>query len=301
MCDEILNELCPIMSAQDARIRGRSQCFDIDQEVCTVVPMLYTPIINLTLVLKQQLNKQIIPNPILQVVLPTNLLLNNKPEDMRQPIIAPLVKQPLIIAPSIAATTTSTSTTTTTTISPITSTTASTTTTPHFENLPSMSDNNDKEIKEKLAENDLNIQENLVNSTTPHHVEVAVNVTSLPPLLESIIIGKVTEAQPDLPADVMENIEYKEPQTETVQSTNINDTFGKIEPQVLTQTEYATVKYLEDRNELNASQDKSSLTDVLDEDSNSNSVHEEFPSVVLADFDNAPQSLLIPEEPPENP
>lgn len=281
MCDdESLNKLCPIMQAQNARIRGNSECFDVDNDVCTALSMLYNSKINFTFIIQEQLKKQIMPNNNVKVVLP--------------PIIAPLGQPliPVIIMPSPTSTTTTTTTTTTsstTTTTPAPTTSTTTPITIITTTMKNLTLEQATQTEDQIMPNDLNILENLVNSTTPHtHIveKHAANITALPPLLDGI-------------AKVTETIEKLQESNKNMEE--IHESLDIIEnPTILEQTEYATVKYLEEINELQSEPDKI-LPNVLDDDSKSNSVHEEFPSVALADLDNAPQSLLIPEEPPENP
>ncbi|BFF97785.1 leucine-rich repeat-containing G-protein coupled receptor 6 [Drosophila madeirensis] len=123
MCDVRLNELCRLMAVQDARIRGRSQCFENDQEVCTVLPMLYK--IDLPLLMTNlKIGGGEDAKPVVQMLVPTLLKTN---EELLPPIIATL-GQPLInpviigtaaVGPLPPLLTTSTTTTTTTTPLPV--------------------------------------------------------------------------------------------------------------------------------------------------------------------------------------
>lgn len=136
MCEfERVNELCPIMSSQEASIRGKSQCYENDREVCSETPLLLQATYpdNLPLIIKS--------GQILQfVAVPLNPVPYNpkpiKKVDLLPAIISPsssqYIKAALPVAPPLTSmlaqsspttsTTTPLTTTTTTTI-PITTTT----------------------------------------------------------------------------------------------------------------------------------------------------------------------------------
>ncbi|XP_055911871.1 protein artichoke [Eupeodes corollae] len=137
MCEfERVNELCPIMSSQEASIRGKSQCYENDREVCSETPLLLqaTYSDNLPLILKSGQMFVAVPiNPI---------PFNPKPMkkvDLLPAIISPSNSQyikalpappPLISALSPTSTTTTSTTTTLPTTTTSTTTTTTTTTTP---------------------------------------------------------------------------------------------------------------------------------------------------------------------------
>lgn len=76
------------------------------------------------------------------------------------------------------------------------------------------------------------------------------------------------------------------------------------EADTVAKTEYETVEYIPNvvlvptPMPMPMPASKSNLLDE-DADSQSNSVHEEYPSVLLGDVEHAAQNLQIPEEPPE--
>lgn len=66
-------------------------------------------------------------------------------------------------------------------------------------------------------------------------------------------------------------------------------------------TEYATVEYIANMGNHDSHELVPPPDVLIDEDSKSNSIHEEYHTQVITDYDNAPQNLLQPDEPPENP
>ncbi|CAD7003956.1 unnamed protein product [Ceratitis capitata] len=113
LCDNRLNELCPIMLKQETEIHGKSQCFESDQEVCTVLPMLFVN--NYPLLIPTQLSQQVLANAKPVVIVPLlNPTINNA-DDVLPPLIAPLgnpIIKPLIIAAPLPTLTTTSTTTT---------------------------------------------------------------------------------------------------------------------------------------------------------------------------------------------
>ncbi|KAH8302889.1 hypothetical protein KR044_011664 [Drosophila immigrans] len=342
MCDVRLNELCPLMHAQEARIRGRSKCFEADQEVCTVLPMLY----KLELppwMMKLNIGETEGAKPIVQMLLPSPLLIKTKEElppiiaTLGQPLINPVILAappplPLLLSsttaaapivepePEINSTTTTTtsesltSTTTTTslplissttpeaaapslelsttemvtttaptTTTTMTTTTSSTTTPQTSDGLPVVLD-----IEEpNLVPNEAQLNPEHVNATVdssavefPIPGELPVGHAVEQPKSEGTEEEQLLQLQPPLVAP--DEVEHHE---------RIADTVAK--------TEYETVDYIP--NVVVRPTPPSSKSNLLEEDSDSqsNSVHEEYPSVLLGDMEHAAQNLQIPEEPPE--
>ncbi|XP_067613322.1 leucine-rich repeats and immunoglobulin-like domains protein 3 [Eurosta solidaginis] len=346
LCDNRLNEICPIMLKQETRIRGKSQCFESDQEVCTVLPMLFVN--SYPLIIPPQLSQQVLANAKPVVIVP---LLNNG-DDILPPLIAPLGKpliKPLIIAPmpQITPATTTTTTTTTTTPAPTTTTTTiPTTTTTTIEPIVhepmetlgaptrptastvetnetgvigSLVDGIKKDLgaanaittapnttKEATQVIDLNNNTTLV-SNVGAKTDDRLNIENVQPtsvdegsieILMNMQNKSVQEEHSisELTKIVATPIVFPPPSTieETPIAIPLHETASLVPP-----TEYATVEYIPNLNEFLSG--NRPPPNALEEDSNSNSVHLEYPSVVLADLDNAPQSLLTPDEPPENP
>lgn len=325
MCDVRLNDLCQLMSLQETRIRGRSACFEHDQEVCTVLPMLYKIDFPL-LITKLNHGDPEAAKPLVQMLMPAPILIKN--DDLLPPIIAtlgqPLIN-PVIIAaqppiPLLLATTTpapvmefeSKTNTTSTSITTTTSrTTTTTTTNPPLINstVPTVPDESvEIAISEMVTTtaptttttstttpqpNDtlpvvLDIEE---PNLTPNEAEVNtghVNFTSagspgLPSAIEEVEDKK--EAQVQLHPPLMEAVADAE------QPDRVADTVAR--------TEYETIEYIP--NVVLPPTPPSSKSNLLEEDSDSqsNSVHEEYPSVLLGDLEHAAQNLQIPDEPPE--
>ncbi|XP_034482638.1 leucine-rich repeats and immunoglobulin-like domains protein 3 [Drosophila innubila] len=316
MCDVRLNELCRLMSAQEARIRGRSQCFENDQEVCTVLPMLYNIDYPL-LMTKLKIGDSEDAKPLVQMLIPAPILIKSN-DELLPPLISQLGQAPfnpvIIAAPPIplllttttpapvvelepetnttTTTTTPTPTTTTTATNPPlisltpslelaasemvtttapTTTTTSTTTPQPNDTLPVVLD-----IEEpNMTPNEAQVNPGLVNGTSGGSAD----------LVSAVEQGKdKKEEQVQLQSPLMQPGDVE-------QHERVADTVAK--------TEYETVEYIP--NIVMAPTPPSSQSNLLDEDSDSqsNSVHEEFPSVLHGDLEHAAQNLQIPEEPPE--
>ncbi|XP_036336811.1 toll-like receptor 7 [Rhagoletis pomonella] len=334
LCDNRLNELCPIMLKQETRIRGKSQCFESDQEVCTVLPMLFVN--NYPLIIPTQLSQQVLANAKPVVIVPLlNQPLNNA-DDVLPPLIAPLGKpilKPIIIAPlsAITPTTSSTTTTTTTTTTPepIANEKDETLEAPTKPTAPILETNETGDAEHIHVAGKPNMAEGYAVTTTtitsaPNTAKESPNMIDLNNnTMETTFDGKIDatvgEKVPTAEADI-----FKETEEQPLQPPQVLSELTKIVappvavvpssavaveevaevaiPKTVSMappTEYATVEYIPNLDEFLPGNRQP--PNVLEEDSNSNSVHEEFPSVVLADLDNAPQSLLTPDEPPENP
>ncbi|XP_017863266.1 PREDICTED: leucine-rich repeat and death domain-containing protein 1 isoform X1 [Drosophila arizonae] len=299
MCDVRLNELCRLMIAQDARIRGRSQCFENDQEVCTVLPMLYNYDLPL-LVTKLKIVDAEDAKPLVQMLVPSPILIKNNDEllppiiaTLGQPLINPvIIAAPPAVAPTLllaAAATTpppvlgeanTTNPTTTTTSSTTSAATTTTTTT----NPPTVG-----------------------AATTPTPANPMDVVTTTAPTTTST---STTTPQPNDTLPVVLDIE--EPNQMKPSQMNATDEAVELPPEpmpnpveqaeadTVAKTEYETVEYIPNV-VLVPTPVPASKSNLLDEDadSQSNSVHEEYPSVLLGDVEHAAQNLQIPEEPPE--
>ncbi|KAH8378589.1 hypothetical protein KR009_000075 [Drosophila setifemur] len=323
MCDVRLNELCRLMAVQEARIRGRSQCFENDQEVCTVLPMLYKvdlPIMMTNLKISGREDAK----PVVQMLLPTLLK-----EELLPPIIATL-GQPLInpviigtaVVPSLAPPlilttpppppppvvnnpepeksesstvsplTTSSSTTEESSTTP--TTTTKTTTTPSSQVAPT----------------------ELVTTTAP--TTTTTSTTTPKPNETQPVIVEIQESEAPLNDTGNENPrastggdtdQLKEEPTEVVQPPlELEDPLQSererekerekelerererehdLDQESVAKTEYETVEFIP--NLVQPPGKANALED--DSDAQSNSVHAEYP--------HAAQSLQIPEEPPE--
>lgn len=278
------------MANTEKRIRLRTKCFEGYEDVCKnrqfvlVVP-------------SNDLTQQVIP-----VILPSTDLLK-KADTLLPPLFAPLGGQgnikPLILAPAIQILEPTTPTTTTTTMA-ATSTTPTTTESPPITtltpSLPAMQSN------ETILH---------INETT--HNETVVTVFQLNENIENLHrASKVpTLTQPPETLSVQTTTgEFHHVHPTTLKPSilvlNMEDTAPSVIPsnasiaaqsQNVPKTEYATVEYTP--NSPDVAVPAPNL--LIDDDSKSNSIHGEFHTKVLTDIDNAPQSLLQPDEPPENP
>ncbi|XP_030380110.1 podocan [Scaptodrosophila lebanonensis] len=311
MCDVRLNELCRLMMAQDARIRGRSQCFENDQEVCTVLPMLYKIELPL-LIAKLKTGEAEDAKPVMQVLVPSPLLLNNNADELLPPIIATL-SQPLIIAPPVAtttpsadvlvnkvdadvednATTTTASTTmkSTTTITPVTSTIPAATKAPII--AAEILTTTPPTTTTTITPTPTTISE--LNETLPVVLDIEEpnpNVTPSEDSRRPIADRPNATASINEPSRIEEQTLLEPPPpvvtTAEEQHDRVADTVAK--------TEYETIEYIPNLVQpAIAAPTPPSKTNLLEEDSQSNSVHE----AMLSDLEHAAQSLQIPEEPPE--
>ncbi|XP_034106062.1 LOW QUALITY PROTEIN: insulin-like growth factor-binding protein complex acid labile subunit [Drosophila albomicans] len=322
MCDVHLNELCPLMHAQEARIRGRSKCFEADQEVCTVLPMLY----KLELppwVMKLNMGENEGAKPIVQMILPSPLLIKTKEElppiiaTLGQPIINPVILAAPPALPILLSSTTAAapvvepepeinSTTTTTTTTTTTERTTTTTTT-----LPPLISSTPIAASPELAATEM------VTTTAPTTTTtITTTTTSTATPQEPNVVSQEVQLNPIL--DVNATVEFPLPVEQPKNEANEEEQLLQLQPPLVAtdeadqqhervadtvaKTEYETVDYIP--NEVvrpTPPQPQLSKSNLLEEDSDSqsNSVHEEYSSVLLADMEHAAQNLQIPEEPPE--
>lgn len=327
MCDTRLNELCRLMIAQDARIRGRSACFENDQEVCTVLPMLYPidPIDLSMLVAKLKISSADADadvKPMVQVLMPassTPILIKNNDEllppiiaTLGQPIINPVIIGTPLPVPLMLTTTTTTTTTPapaieidTTTITTTSSTTSTTTsTTPPPATSPTT-------IQIPIVE--------MVTTTAPTTI---TSSTAMPQPNDTLVLDI---EEPHLhPNETQENHgnaipnnnsssdgaelplptgEHQVSQSEQVQlqqtplveaGERVVEHVADTVPDTVAKTEYETVVYIPMLLAPPATP-PSSKTNLLEEDSQDSQSN----SVLPGDLEHAAQDLQIPEEPPE--
>lgn len=312
MCDVRLNELCRLMAVQEARIRGRSQCFENDQEVCTVLPMLYK--VDLPIVVANlKIGGREDAKPVVQMLVPS-LLKGN--EELFPPIIATL-GQPLInpviigsaIVPSLPplpllTTTPPPPVVTTTekevriadspTVSPAptsnTTTTTTTTTTPSAQVAPT-------EIVTTTAPTTTTTSTTTPNpnETLPVIVEIQESEAH-----EANPINNTENADPGIDVKPEEDLEvvvppltvgdpiHDEREKERQRENESEDELKHdLDQESVAKTEYETVEFIP--NLVQPPGKANALEE--DSDAQSNSVHAEYP--------HAAQSLQIPEEPPE--
>ncbi|XP_022214179.2 leucine-rich repeat-containing G-protein coupled receptor 6 [Drosophila obscura] len=309
MCDVRLNELCRLMAVQDARIRGRSQCFENDQEVCTVLPMLYK--IDLPLLMT---NLKIAggedAKPVVQMLVPTLLKSN---DELLPPIIATL-GQPLINSviigtagvgplPPLLTTTTTTpwpvqleselernETATTTPIPPTTSSTSTTTTaaTP----TPTTTTTTDSQLAATELVTTTAPTTTTTSTTTPKPNETLpiildIEEPNVVPHADPMPINDTGNAGVELPNVPKEADEAVPPVP--VDPLLEHNHERDLDHESVAKTEYETVEYIPNLVQPPPTPPPSK-TNVLEEDSDSlaNSVHAE-----------SAQSLQVPEEPPE--
>ncbi|KAM8709132.1 hypothetical protein ACLKA7_016013 [Drosophila subpalustris] len=334
MCDVRLNELCRLMSAQEARIRGRSQCFENDQEVCTVLPMLYNIDYPL-LMTKLKIGDSEDAKPLVQMLMPAPILIKSN-DELLPPIIATLGQppyNPVIIAaqppiPLLLAATTpaavleleaeTNSTKTTTTTTPRVTTTPSTTTT-----TTTTTPTNPPLISSTTPVASLEIETSeMVTTTAPTTTTTTTAATTtttttpqpndtLPVVLDieepnmtpnerQVTSGHVnvtSAGSADLP-NAMELGENKKKEEEQMPPLVTAGDMAQHESlaETVAKTEYETVEYIPNI-VVAPTPPSSSKSNLLEEeedaDSQSNSVHEEYPS------EHAAQNIQIPEEPPE--
>ncbi|KAH8398780.1 hypothetical protein KR222_003528 [Zaprionus bogoriensis] len=334
MCDVRLNELCRLMAAQDARIRGRSRCFENDQEVCTVLPMLYN-IDYPMLVAKINMGDAEDVKPMVRMLMPSSsspILIKNN-DELLPPIIAtlgqPLINPVIIAAPALSpslllATTTpappsetkteiseTTTTTTTTTTTPRTTTTTTTTATPAT--ITSSTTFQPAAVVEMVTTTAPTTTTTSTTTPQPNDTLPVVldieephlrpNDTQQPAAAAMGNNNETNNAADSLPMPVP-----GEQQAEQKPEQSLLPAAGEqLEQRVadtVAKTEYETVDFIP--NVVLATPTPLPLpppskTNLLEEDadSQSNSVHEEYPSVLLGDMGHAAQDLQIPEEPPE--
>ncbi|EDV97032.1 leucine-rich repeat and death domain-containing protein 1 [Drosophila grimshawi] len=303
MCDVGLNEICRLMAAQDARIRGRSQCFENDQEVCTVLPMLYK--IDLPLIVKIGDAE----NPKMQMIVPSLIPIKNSEEllppyikRLGQPIINPLIIPAVVVTtpPPLApvlqlhvaldnsnATSTTTTTPATTTTTTVAAAAATTTVTPSaVEMVTTTAPTTTSTTTTTPQPNDtlpvvLDIEEPNLTTANEAPGEAGAGHSN------ATAAGLPIEQQLDEQKRNMEKDQLEQQQQQQ----------GQLQPPLeeeVAKTEYETVDYIP--NVVLAPTSPSSKSNLLELDTDSQSN-----SVLLGDLEveQAAQNLQKPEEPPE--
>ncbi|XP_017039601.1 insulin-like growth factor-binding protein complex acid labile subunit [Drosophila ficusphila] len=317
MCDVRLNELCRLMAVQEARIRGRSQCFENDQEVCTVLPMLYKVDLPI-MVTNLKLGGREDAKPVMQMLVP-QLIKSN--DELLPPIIAtlgnPVIIGTALVNPVISPLPPPLLLTTTTPTPPlplpvepeaerIESTTANAViTTTTKETTTTTSTSTTTESSSQVAPTEV-ITTTAPTTTTTSTTTPKPNET-LPVIVElqepnspgnpsnqtDVDAVKVEEAVLVPPAG--EDPLQQELERERERERELE---RDLDHEAVAKTEYETVEYIPNLVQPPVASDSltppPSKANALEEDSesvHSNSVHAEYP--------HAAQSLQIPEEPPE--
>uniref|UniRef100_A0A6P4G0I8 TLR4 interactor with leucine rich repeats n=1 Tax=Drosophila rhopaloa TaxID=1041015 RepID=A0A6P4G0I8_DRORH len=330
MCDVRLNELCRLMAVQEARIRGRSQCFENDQEVCTVLPMLYKVDLPI-MVTSLKLGGREDAKPVMQMLLPQLIKAN---EDLLPPIISTL-GNPLIIGntlinpvispmppPLLLATkppplplplplpvepevqknesTTAAPVTTSSTEEPTTTTTSTTTTTP---SPTTTTTSTTTEASSQVGPTEVITTTppttTTTSTTTPKPNETLPVIVELQepnplgtlPLNQTDVDGTQDKGAALVPPAVQDPLQHELER----EKERERDLERDLDHEAVAKTEYETVEYIPNLVQppvgSEALTPPPSKANALEEDSesvHSNSVHAEYP-----------QSLQIPEEPPE--
>ncbi|XP_061392233.1 leucine-rich repeats and immunoglobulin-like domains protein 1 [Musca vetustissima] len=313
-CNMLLDEYCPLMKNTEKQLRLRTKCFEAYEEVCQSRQyILMLPSVNLS-------QQQVIP-----VIVPSTELLK-KADNLLPPLFAPLAGgaaniKPLIITPaikiveapviSIPLTTTSTTTTTTTTTTPApTTTTTSTiaTTTADTTNYPLNAAMPRSTQVEQMNETNDNETQNPTIELTNHrdkpsltgNDQLTTTATTQMPTLN--LTSSVDEVAAELPHD---SVVTQNPAILVVNIDNaaVSDV---LHSNPVAESKYSTVEYIPNLEKigdpLEAESPQQPPPEVLiEEDSKSNAIHEEYHNNVMTDYGSAPQNLLQPDEPPENP
>lgn len=322
MCDVGLNELCRLMAVQEARIRGRSQCFENDQEVCTVLPMLYN--VNLPIMVTNlKLTGREVPKPMVRVIVPSLIKANNEllppliatlgnpvliSTDLVNPVISPL-PPPLLLAtttpppPLPLPVESEVEKNESTTANPVptnytqetTTTTSTTTTTTTTETSSQVAP---IEIITTTAPTTTTTSTTTPkpNETLPVIVELQDPNPPDTPVNQTDIGVAQDEASALVPPVVLDPLQQDlERERERERERELE---RDLDHEAVAKTEYETVEYIPNLVQPPVGSDAltppPSKANALEEDSesvHSNSVHAEYP--------HAAQSLQIPEEPPE--
>uniref|UniRef100_A0A1I8PFR5 LRRCT domain-containing protein n=1 Tax=Stomoxys calcitrans TaxID=35570 RepID=A0A1I8PFR5_STOCA len=311
-CNKLLDEYCPLMQNTEKRLRLRTKCFEAYEELCK--SRQYILMLPPSVDLSQQ---QVIP-----VIVPSTELLK-KADNLLPPLFAPLGGgganiQPLIIAPaikiieapvlSLPSTTTATISTSTTSTSTTTTTTTTTTTPSPVEPLLTVTPLQQLESADKLSETNENETSNNKPADTSNIQTVTENLIAETTTNLSVRNASAGEADSEqvivVPDDIVDPV-----QKPAILVVNIDDeATSNVASNPVVESEYATVEYIPTAEKPSPhvmeieQQPQHPPADVLiDEDSKSNAIHEDYHAKVLADYGTAPQNLLQPDEPPENP
>ncbi|XP_037936464.1 podocan-like [Teleopsis dalmanni] len=316
MCDQRLNELCQMMQRQNASIRGSSQCFTNKKEVCSALEELYKSypsflLQNIDITNTKELMEVIIPrliNPdenLPPIITPLGKAVINTP-----PIIKTITKTVFIPSPSALTTTTTSTTSTTTTTTTTTTTPAPTTTsTAEQENINIESEGNENTQNEtpKLTESSIDINNNNTHNQGITMLPIGADfTTTTSKTITNFDMDIYINESKHINTPVVFNIDEASIITTNLTNStnpilNENDTIAaseNAEAPSVSKSGYATVEYIPNSGNFLSS---NNAVNALVEETNSNSVHEEYHSVILADLDGAPKSILILKEPPENP
>ncbi|XP_005190805.2 leucine-rich repeats and immunoglobulin-like domains protein 1 [Musca domestica] len=314
-CNMLLDEYCPLMKNTEKQIRLRTKCFETYEEMCQSRQyILMLPSVNLS-------QQQVIP-----VIVPSTELLK-KADNLLPPLFAPLAGgganiKPLIITPTIkiveapvitiplttTSTTTSTTTTSTTTPAPITTTHAIDATNNPIINTPLSDSTTATPVKEEQLLNETNDNETLKQSMEITNGKAMLNndddkietATIHMPALNATLEGDVVT-----PEIQQESVVTQKPAILVVNIDNAA-TSDTIPSNPVVESKYSTVEYIANLEKvvapIEAEPPQQPPPDVLiEEDSKSNAIHEEYHNNVMTDYGSAPQNLLQPDEPPENP
>ncbi|XP_043646766.1 insulin-like growth factor-binding protein complex acid labile subunit [Drosophila teissieri] len=322
MCDVGLNELCRLMAVQEARIRGRSQCFENDQEVCTVLPMLYN--VNLPIMVTNlKLAGREVPKPMVQVIMPSLIKANNEllppliatlgnpvliSTALVNPVISPLPPPlllatttpppplPLPVAPEEDKNETTTANPVATNNAPETTTTTSTTTTTTTTETSSQVASIELITTTAPTTTTTSTTTPKPNETLPVIVELQDHNPPDTPVNQTDVGVAQDEATALVPPVVLDPLQQDlERERERERERELE---RDLDHEAVAKTEYETVEYIPNLVQPPVGSDAltppPSKANALEEDSesvHSNSVHAEYP--------HAAQSLQIPEEPPE--
>lgn len=313
-CNMLLDEYCPLMKNTDKQIRLRTKCFETYEEMCQSRQyILMLPSVNLS-------QQQVIP-----VIVPSTELLK-KADNLLPPLFAPLAGgganiKPLIITPAIkiveapvitipltTTSTTTSTTTTTTTPAPITTTHATDTTNIPTINTPLFDSTTATPLKEEQPLNETNDNETLKQSmeitngkAMPNNDNDKIETATIHmPALNATLEGDVVT-----PEIQQESVVTQKPAILVVNIDNAA-TSDTIPSNPVVESKYSTVEYIANLEKvvapIEAEPPQQPPPDVLiEEDSKSNAIHEEYHNNVMTDYGSAPQNLLQPDEPPENP
>ncbi|KAH8363562.1 hypothetical protein KR084_011640 [Drosophila pseudotakahashii] len=321
MCDVRLNELCRLMAVQEARIRGRSQCFENDQEVCTVLPMLYKVDLPI-MVTNLKLGGREDAKPVMQMLVPSLIKTN---DELLPPIIATLGNPVLIgstlvspvlspLPPPLLLSTTTTQTpplpppvepevakNESTTANPVTTSSTEETTTTTRTTTTTTTETSSSQVAATEVITTTAPTTTTTSTTTPKPNEtlpVIVELQEPNPPATSLNQTDVGVAQDESAALVPPEVQDPLQQELERERERERDLERDLDHEAVAKTEYETVEYIPNLVQPPVSSDAlkppPSKANALEEDSesvHSNSVHAEYP--------HAAQSLQIPEEPPE--
>ncbi|KAL9910877.1 leucine-rich repeat-containing larval translucida isoform 1-T1 [Glossina fuscipes fuscipes] len=296
-CNSLLEEFCSVMLDPERRVRLRTKCFEVYEDLCKMLIVLPP--------------KSIIPL--------LNDQLKRKADELLPPLLAPLGQPSIKTSPvmnSINLLEAANVDTDTTTNLPTTSTTTTIPATVPAEILQHIESIYSAEVNDTLIDSLLTHGSRIVKATTPGGPSATTTTTPIPTSLISVYnFDHVRKSEEKLGTIPITRGNNKEEALETGHNTtpsilvfNIADPQAKqiainskISP--IPKAEYSTMEYIPAVN--NVGNQESPLPHpaniLIDENSQVNSLPEDYHSKVLPNINNAPQSLLMPEDPPENP